>query len=111
MFLHFGAFSSIFVNFVKTNAARSTTSKRVLSIVASGIAGEAQTEVADFFRELQARIKQRVADCFREGQEVLLFQSRRMVLAYGQNRAAESDRPAVISIGKEEALERMRRAA
>ena len=81
---------------MKTNAARSTTSKRVLSIVASGIAGEDQTEVADFFRELQ---------------EGLLFQSRRTILAYGQNRAAESDRPAVISIGKEEALERMRCAA
>jgi len=43
--------------------------------------------------------------------EGLLFQSRRTILAYGQNRAAESDRPAVISIGKEEALERMRCAA
>ena len=64
--------------------------------VALGIAGEDQTEVADFFRE---------------GREELLFQSRRTILAYGQNRAAESDRPAVISIGKEKALERMRRAA
>ena len=84
------------MNFVKTNAARSTTSKRLLSICALGIASEDQTEVADFFSE---------------GQEGLLFQSRRTILAYGQNRAAESDRPAVISIGKEEALERMRCAA
>ncbi len=84
------------MNFVKTNAARSTTSKRLLSICALGIASEDQTEVADSFSE---------------GQEGLLFQSRRAILAYGQNRAAESDRPAVISIGKEEALERMRRAA
>ena len=84
------------MNFVKTNAARSTTSKRLLSICALGIASEDQTEVADFFSE---------------GQEGLLFQSRRAILAYGQNRAAESDRPAVISIGKEEALERMRCAA
>ena len=96
MFLHFGAFLLDFVNFVKTNAARSTTSKRLLSICALGIASEDQTEVADSFSE---------------GQEGLLFQSRRAILAYGQNRAAESDRPAVISIGKEEALERMRRAA
>src|SRR3989442_13675860 len=67
----------------------------VVNLSQLGIAGEDQTEAEDFFRERQ---------------EGLLFQSRRAILADGQNGAAESDRPAVISIGKEEALERMRGA-